>query len=112
MVPNGTQLAGTGTRRAMQMASLKAQGLRPGVSDIVMAYPAYGYHGAYFEMKRVRAAYAGPAAVRSAIRPAQMQWLLRCSAVGYWVAVSYGAAEFMNHVGMYLRGETNPGLEP
>jgi hypothetical protein len=45
MVPNGTQLAGGRTRRAQYMSSLKAQGFRPGVSDIVIAYPLWGTVG-------------------------------------------------------------------
>lgn len=118
MVPNGTKLAGTGQRRAIQMAGLKAQGLVAGVSDMVIAYPIWGkaagmclYAGAYIEMKRVREAYAGPAAVKAAIRPAQIEWLMRMCGVGYWVAVAYGAEEFKTLVQMYLRGEMNPDLK-
>ena len=107
MVPNGTNLAGTGKRRGIQMANLKAQGLRTGVSDLVIAYPAHGYHGAYIEMKRVREAYNGPAAIKSAVRPEQVKWLMRMASVGYWVAVAYGAEEFKDYVGMYLRGESD-----
>ncbi len=107
MVPNGTNLAGTGKRRGIQMANLKAQGLRTGVSDLVIAYPVYGYHGAYIEMKRVREAYAGPAAIRAAVRPEQITWLARMRSVGYWVAVAYGAEEFKGCVGKYLRGESS-----
>ncbi|KKN76149.1 hypothetical protein LCGC14_0373440 [marine sediment metagenome] len=112
MVPNGTQLAGTGKRRAIQMSNLKAQGLRPGVSDIVIAYPIWGktpghclYAGAYIEMKRVREAYAGPAAVKAAIRPEQVEWLTRMASVGYWTAVAYGAEEFKDRVCLYLGGD-------
>lgn len=110
MVPNGTHLSGTGKRRAIQMANLKSQGLRTGISDLVIAYPVGGYHGAYIEMKRVRKAYAGPAAIRAAIRPEQISWLNRMSIVGYWTAVAYGAGEFIELMGMYLRGEPHPEL--
>ncbi len=122
MVPNGTNLAGTGKRRAIQMANLKSQGLRTGVSDLVIAYPTYqegyhgmgggadatGYFGAYIEMKRVREAYNGPAAIKSAVRPEQVKWLMRMASVGYWVGLAYGAEEFKTLIGMYLRGEKNP----
>lgn len=107
MVPNGTQLAGTGKRRAIQMSNLKAQGLRPGVSDLVLAYPVHGYHGAYIELKRDRESYGGPAAIKSAIRPEQIEWLTRMRSVGYWVAVAYGAEEFKTYVQMYLDGKPN-----
>lgn len=118
MVPNGTQLAGTGQRRAIQMANLKVQGLRPGVSDLVIAYPIWGkasgyciYPGAYIEMKRVREAYAGPAAVIACVRPEQRDWLMLMCSVGYWVGVAYGAEEFKTLIGMYLKGEASPELQ-
>ncbi len=126
MVPNGTQLPGSGARRAIYMKSLKAQGFRPGVSDLVIAYPTHvcgaksivglgypttGYHGAYIEMKRVREAYSGPAAVKAAIRPEQKEWLARMHSVGYWVAVAYGFEEFKSLVEKYLRGESPPLLD-
>ena len=111
MVPNGTQLAGTGQRRAIQMANLKVQGLRPGVSDLVIAYPVNGYHGAYIEMKRVREAYMGPKAVLACVRPEQLDWLWLMYGVGYWVAVAYGAEEFKTLIGQYMRGEVNNTLE-
>lgn len=118
MVPNGTQLAGTGQRRAIQMANLKVQGLRPGVSDMVIAYPIWGsgygnclYPGAYIEMKRVREAYAGPAAISACVRAEQLDWLKRMASVGYWVAVAYGAEEFKALVGTYLRGEAHPEMK-
>ena len=117
MVPNGTQLAGTGQRRAIQMANLKVQGLRPGVSDMVIAYPIWDsiagqcrYPGAYIEMKRVREAYAGPAAVRACVRKEQVDWLMLMCSVGYWVAIAYGAEEFKTLIGMYMRGDANPDL--
>ena len=113
MVPNGTKLAGTGQRRAIQMANLKVQGLRPGVSDMVIAYPIWDgiagqcrYPGAYIEMKRVRESYAGPAAIKACVRPEQLDWLALMRGVGYWVGVAYGAEEFKQLIGMYLRGES------
>ena len=125
MVPNGTQLAGARTRRAMYMASLKAQGFRPGVSDIVIAYPTYfeGYHGmgggsdsgghfgAYIELKRDRRAYKGPAALKSALKPEQRDWLELMSSVGYWAAIAYGRNDFTTLVNSYLRGESPRPLD-
>lgn len=111
MVPNGTHLSGTGKRRAIQMANLKSQGLRTGISDLVIAYPVHGYHGAYIEMKRVKKAYAGPAAIKAAIRPEQISWLVRMSGVGYWTAVAYGAGEFIELMGAYLKGDRHPDLD-
>ncbi len=118
MVPNGTQLAGSGQRRAIYMANLKAQGLRPGVSDLVIAYPIWGevsqrclYAGAYIEMKRVREAYPGPAALKLAVREEQKEFLLLMKSVGYWVAIAYGAEEFKGLVKSYLGKESPPVLD-
>lgn len=110
MVPNGTQLGGSRERRGQYMASLKAQGFRPGVSDIVIAYPSYDYHGAYIELKRDRKAYKGPAAIASAVRDEQKDWLLRMREVWYFVAVAYGFEEFKDAVGKYMAGEDPPEL--
>ena len=111
MVPNGTQLGGGRSRRAQYMASLKAQGLRPGVSDLVVAYPVKGYHGAYIEMKRVPAAYKGPAALRSAVKQDQIDWLTLMRSVGYWAAIAYGADQFKSLMDSYLRFESAPALD-
>ena len=118
MVPNGTQLAGARNRRAMTMANLKAQGFRPGVSDLVIARPRWGgihqqcfYAGAYIELKRDPGAYAGPAAKRSAVRPEQVEWLERMESVGYWVSISYGFEDFKSQVEAYLRNESPRSLD-
>lgn len=43
--PNG------GSRRPAEAARLKAQGVKPGVPDILLPIPRGGYHGLYIEMK-------------------------------------------------------------
>ena len=118
MVPNGTQLGGGRTRRAQYMASLKAQGLKPGVSDIVIAYPIWLptggqclYPGAYIELKRDVGAYKGPAALRSAVRPDQMEWAKRMFSVGYFTAIAYGVEDFKELVNSYLRHESPRPLD-
>lgn len=120
MVPNGTQLGGSRKRRGQYMASLKAQGFRPGVSDIVIAYPTMdvdmggdisGHHGAYIELKRDRESYGGPAAVASAVRKEQLEWLRLMYTAGYFVYVAYGFDDFKRGVEIYLAGETPPELE-
>ena len=118
-VPNGAQLGGSHRGRARYMASLKAQGFTNGVSDIVIAYPTMsfdfggdvnGHHGAYIELKRDRKSYGGPAAVASAIRKEQKEWLVRMHDVGYFVAVAYGLDDFKSVVRSYLSGETQKQL--
>lgn len=52
-IPNGAVLAGNAQRRAIQMARLKATGLRPGVPDLFLAVgkPSISAYGLYLEMK-------------------------------------------------------------
>lgn len=125
MVPNGTQLAGSRNRRAAYMASLKAQGFRPGVSDIVIAYPTFqeGYHGmgggadstghfgAYIELKRDPGAYKGPKALRTALRPEQREWLDLMNMAGYYAVVAYGVDDFKRLVNSYLKGKSPRPLD-
>lgn len=122
MVPNGTQLAGARDRRAMYMSSLKAQGFRPGVSDIVIALPTYtegnsyhhGHHGAYIELKKDAEAYGGPKAIKArqnAIRPEQRDWLVQQAVVGYWCCVAWGFEDFKRLVRLFLNRESPPPLD-
>lgn len=121
MVPNGTQLGGSHKGRARYMASLKAQGFRPGVSDIVIARPKHVpgsmtkvYHGAYIELKKEPDEYGGPKAVatrKSAVRPEQRAWLKQQAAVGYWVAIAWGTEDFKRLVGLFLAGESPEPLD-
>jgi hypothetical protein len=58
-VPNGASLAGDSRGRARQMAKLKAEGLTPGVPDLIITTPRWRSDGAHvvvtaIEMKRRR----------------------------------------------------------
>ena len=52
MVPNGAFLAGNPKERAIRCHQLKAEGLRPGVPDLLLAYPYRELSGCWIEMKR------------------------------------------------------------
>lgn len=93
-VPNGTMLAGTAQQRARYMASLKAQGLKPGVSDVVIALPRGQYHGAYIELKRTKG---------GVLSVPQSDWLVLTKNAGYYSALAAGLDEAVKHVQAYAK---------
>lgn len=79
-VPNG------GQREAHVGASMRAEGVKPGVPDIMLPIPRGGYHGLWIELKlpgRERQKDGG----RS---EKQVQWHKRLAAQGYAVVTAYG----------------------
>ncbi len=87
-IPNG------GTRHIKEIANLKAQGLRPGVSDLFLAYPSHGYMGLWLELKKDRQAY---------LSEQQIIWLDRMLQVGYQAQVAYGYEEAIKFIEEYLK---------
>jgi hypothetical protein len=51
-IPNGSILAGDVRMRSIQSRRLKAEGVRPGMSDLMLAIPRGLLHGLFIEMKR------------------------------------------------------------
>lgn len=92
-VPNGSVLAGDAGQRARQMRSMKAQGLKPAVSDIVIALPRQGFHGMFLEMKRVK---------YSRVDDAQIAWRDLMLAVGYFAVICRGFDEAKQAIDGYF----------
>lgn len=67
-IPNGGQRA---VREAMR---LKAEGVKPGVSDLLLPLRRSGFGGMWLELK-------APGGKPTAL---QREWLARMSAAGYW----------------------------
>lgn len=86
-VPNG------GRRDRVTAAILKTEGVRPGVPDIVLAWPAGGHHGLYIEMKRIKGGRA---------TEAQRDWLQRLREAGYAAHICHGFDEARQTILEYL----------
>ncbi len=87
-IPNG------GTRHIKEITNLKAQGLRPGVSDLFLAYPIHGYAGLWIELKKKHGAL---------LSEVQQIWLDRMFEVGYQVQVAHGWEEGIKYIEEYLK---------
>lgn len=85
-VPNG------GRRDAREAASLKKQGVKAGVPDLVLPSPHGGYHGLYIELK----------AGKNKTSKHQNEWLVSLNEQGYFVAVCYGWREASEVITNYL----------
>jgi len=92
-VPNGAMLGG-GKIGAIRMNSLKAEGLRPGVSDLCLPVARRGFHGAFIEMKTTT----------GTLSENQKEFIASVEKQGYYTAVCYGADEANKTLEWYLKG--------
>lgn len=79
-VPNG------GQRSKSTAASLKGQGVKAGVSDLVLAIARGGYHGLYLEFKATPPDHA-------ALADSQREWLGKVEQQGYCAVLARGLDE-------------------
>ncbi len=87
-VPNG------GDRNPVVAAKLKAEGVKPGVPDLVLPVARGPYFGFYGEMKR-RATYAKPS-------PEQLVWLQDLQLEGYYTCWHRGWEDMRDALLWYL----------
>lgn len=94
-VPNGSD------RHPAVAGKLRAEGVRPGVPDLVLAVSRNGYHGLYLEMKTATG------------RPskAQTEWIERLQAEGYRAVVCRGWQAAWAEISTYLGMGRNTGGE-
>lgn len=88
-------------RSAAQAAYLKAEGLRAGMPDIVIARPCGGFHGLYIELKTKT----------GRISDVQKQMLFALAAEDYACAVARSVDEAINLITTYLEGRWNDLLQ-
>lgn len=89
-IPNG------GTRNVKEAVNMRAQGVRVGVSDYMLAYPYEGKSGMFLELKRANKSI-------SRISVEQAVWMARMERAGYETKVAYGADEAIKAVEEYLK---------
>ena len=94
-VPNGVFVPGDPKRSGIIMNAMKRQGLKNGVSDVVLALPKHGWAGAYIELKRN---------TNDKPTPEQVHWILLMRTVGYYADVAHGVDEAIETVKAYMSG--------
>lgn len=85
-IPNG------GQRNIVTATKLKAEGVKSGVPDILLAYPSIGCHGLFIEMK----------SPKGKVSDNQREWLSALSANEYLTAVCYSFDEAKKVICEYL----------
>jgi hypothetical protein len=85
-VPNG------GQRHIRVAAKLKAEGVKAGVPDFMIALPMGGYHGLFIEYK----------AEKGRPTKTQLEWLARLGKAGYRAALCKGFAAAQEEINEYL----------
>lgn len=86
-------VANGGYRHKTTAARMKAEGVKPGVPDLCLAWPAKGFHGLFIEMKRL---------VGGRLSDEQKAWSERLLAAGYQVKVCKGFEEAKQAIEDYL----------
>lgn len=96
-VPNG------GTRNAIEAAHLQAQGVKPGVPDVVLPIARGGYFGLYIEMKKQ---------VGGVVSEHQRDWLNGLQNLGYLAVVCTGFQAAANMIEKYMSLPATVSITP
>lgn len=89
-VPNG------GSRNAIEAVNLKRQGVKRGVSDLILLCARKGYHGLLIEVK----------SSKGKISPEQKLFLERVTHEGYLSEVVYTIDSAIIIINNYMKGES------
>jgi len=89
-IPNGTY------KSKAASGMFKAEGLKKGVPDLMLAVARKGYHGLFIEMKRLKG---------GVVSKEQVWWLNALSEQGYRVATCRGYDQAINIIKDYLEIE-------
>jgi hypothetical protein len=86
-------VANGGKRDAATGARLKAEGVKPGVPDLMLPVPRGNYSGLFIELKK---------RVGGKVSPHQQAWIDRLRQQGYAAVVCNGASEAIKTLEEYL----------
>jgi hypothetical protein len=92
-IPNAGGFSGGFKANVVRVDRLKREGVKPGVPDILLAFPLGVWPGLFIEMKRVR---------DSRTSTEQKRMIANLSAVGYMTAVCRGMREAREIIEAYL----------
>lgn len=99
---NGIPLLGSVQQRARVIHHMKAEGLKPGVSDLFLPCARGGYFGLYMELKKKG----------GRVREGQAEFLAFASRQGYFDAVSYSYEEAVQVLEWYLSQPRTEVVKP
>ena len=88
-IPNG------GDRHAAVGAKMRAEGVKPGIPDLLLPVARGGYFGLYIEMKR---------RTKGAVTPLQREWGEALTGEGYQYRLCKGADQAINELLVYMHG--------
>ena len=91
---NGLYLGGTPRQRAVRWALFEKSGGRAGVSDLMLAIAAKGYHGLWIEMKAVKG---------GRLSQDQAEFIADMTAQGYMAICCKGADSAIDTIKDYMR---------
>ena len=89
---------GNSKRNVIQGARMKREGVKAGVSDIMLPVARSGWHGLYIELK----------VKGGRVSDSQRWWIEGVTKQGYLVAVCYGWLEASALINSYLSAEERP----
>lgn len=87
-------IANEGKRSARYGAELKRLGLRKGFPDLFIPEAKKGFHGLFLELKRD---------IKSKPTKAQLEWIAKLNAAGYYAKVCYGADAAIKEIQKYFK---------
>lgn len=99
-IPNGGSRGDTEQSRKIRGATLKAEGVRDGVSDVFLPVPKYPYHGLYIEMKTPT----------GTLRPSQKEFGTFAAAQGYAFSVERSWRDAARLIQAYIVGNPQVAL--